>query len=129
MAYQQPTPASFKARYPEFTPVSDTLVQLVLNDAFSEVGDSWLDKDRARAQMLWAAHTLTMEGEPGRTTSGQSSAGTGMVKRRKVGDVEVEFATAGSASGGGTLAGYSLTTYGQEFLALMRKNFPAVAVV
>lgn len=129
MAYQQPTPETFKARYPEFTPVSDNLIQLVLNDAFADVGETWLERDRARAQMLLAAHILTMEGEPGRTTTGQGSAGTGFVKRRKVGDVETEFATPGASSGGGAASGYASTTYGQEFLLLMRKNFPAVAVV
>ncbi len=129
MAYQEPTPTTFKARYPEFTNVSDALVQLVLNDAFADVGDTWFERDRARAQMLLAAHILTMEGEPGRTTTGQSSAGTGFVKRRKVGDVETEFASPGGSSGSGAASGYGVTIYGQEFLALMRKNFPAVAVV
>ncbi|MGV4796133.1 DUF4054 domain-containing protein [Rhizobium sp. F40D2] len=129
MAYQTPTPTTFKARYPEFTTVSDTLIQLVLDEAISDVGDTWEEKDRARAQMLLAAHKLTMEGEPGRTATGQSSAGTGFVKRRKVGDVETEFATPGGSSGSGAASGYGATIYGQEFLALLRKNFPAVAAV
>lgn len=129
MAYTEPTPETFKARYPEFTPVSDALIQLMLNDAVAEVGETWVEKDRARAQMLLVAHWLTMEGEPGRTETGQGAAGTGAIKRDKVGDVETEFATFGSGSqtaGSGT---YMQTAYGQEFLALMRRNFPAVAVV
>lgn len=130
MAYVQPTPATFKARYPEFAPVSDTLIQLMINDAVSEVGDTWVEKDRARAQMLLVAHWLTMEGEPGRTETGNGSAGTGPIKRDKVGDVETEFATPGaSASQGRALGNYMMTVYGQEYLALMRRNFPAVAVV
>jgi hypothetical protein len=51
------------------------------------------------------------------------------VKRRKVGDVEVEFATPGSSSGEGDSSGYLATIYGKAFLELLRKNFPAVAVV
>jgi hypothetical protein len=129
MAYQAPTPATFKARYPEFAAVSDALVQLVLDDAIGDVGDTWVEKDRARAQMLLAAHTLTMEGEPGRTATGQGSAGTGAVRRRKVGDVEVEFATPGSSQTGFAATGYVASIYGQEYLALLRKNFPAVAAV
>ncbi|MBY5682648.1 DUF4054 domain-containing protein [Rhizobium leguminosarum] len=127
-----PTPTTFKARFPEFIAVSDALVQLVLNDAIDQVGDTWLERDRARAQMLLAAHILTMEGEPGRTENGSSgaTAGTGIIKRDKVGDVETEFAVpASSGSGGSALSAYARTFYGQQYLELLRKNFPAVAVV
>ncbi|WP_107341704.1 DUF4054 domain-containing protein [Agrobacterium pusense] len=129
MPYVQPTPATFKARYPEFTPVSDVLIQLMLNEAFDEVGDTWLERDRARAQMLLVAHRLTLEGEPDRTTSGSGSAGIGAIKRDKVGDSETEFFGVSGSDGSNSAAGYSLTAYGREFLALLRKNFPAVAVV
>lgn len=129
MPYVQPTPATFKARYPEFAPVSDALIQLMLNEAFDEVGDTWLERDRARAQMLLVAHRLTLEGEPDRTTSGSGSAGIGAIKRDKVGDSETEFFGVSGSDGSGSAYGYSLTAYGREFLALLRKNFPAVAVV
>jgi hypothetical protein len=129
MPYTTPTATTFKARYPEFVPVADALVNLVLQEAFDQVGDTWLERDRARAQMLLAAHNLTMEGEPARTTSGQGSAGTGTVKRRKVGDVEVEFATPASSSDSSVGNGFASTTYGQQYLALMRLNFPAALAV
>ncbi|MCZ7488182.1 DUF4054 domain-containing protein [Rhizobium rhizogenes] len=129
MPYVQPTPATFKARYPEFTPVSDVLIQLMLDEAFDEVGDTWLERDRARAQMLLVAHRLTLEGEPDRTTSGSGSAGIGAIKRDKVGDSETEFFGVSGSDGSSSASGYSLTAYGREFLALLRKNFPAVAVV
>ncbi|TLX12143.1 DUF4054 domain-containing protein [Rhizobium sp. MHM7A] len=130
MPYVAPTPATFKARYPEFAAVSDALVQLVLNDAIDQVGDTWLERDRARAQMLLAAHILTMEGEPGRTATGNGTSGVGMVKRRKVGDVETEFAGTGSAAGGsGSMAWYALSGYGQQYLLLLRQNFPPIAAV
>ena len=132
MAYQAPTPATFKLRYPEFQAVSDALIQLVLDDAIGDVGDTWVEKDRARAQMLLTAHILTMEGEPGRSEAGAAgaAAGTGQVKRDKVGDVETEFATpSSSGAGGSTLSSYGQTFYGQQYLELLRKNFPAIAVV
>ena len=79
--------------------------------------------------MLWVAHTLTMEGEPGRTASGVGAAGTGQIKRDKVGDVETEFNVA-TASASGDLNGiYGSTAYGREFLSLMRRNFPAILAV
>jgi hypothetical protein len=131
MAYQTPTPATFKLRYPEFAAVSDALVQLVLDDAIADVGETWVEKDRARAQMLLTAHILTMEGEPGRTEDGASgaTAGTGIVKRDKVGDVETEFATPSASGAGGSLSAYASTFYGQQYLELLRRNFPAIAVV
>lgn len=129
MAYVPPTAESFKLRYPEFAPVSDALITLVLNEAIDQVGETWLERDRARAQMLLAAHTLTLEGEPARTTTGKSSAGTGAIKRRKVGDVEVEFATPGGSSGGSVGNGFASTTYGIEYMRLMRLNFPTAIAV
>ena len=129
MPYVQPTAATFKARFSEFAPVSDDLIALVLDDAIGQVGDTWLERDRAKAQMLLAAHTLTLEGEPARTTTGVSSASTGTVKRRKVGDVEVEFATPGASTGGSGGNGFASTSYGAEYMRLMRLNFPAAIAV
>jgi hypothetical protein len=132
MAYTEPTVENFKIRYPEFAPVSESLVQMILDEAINAVGETWIERDRAKAQMLLTAHELAMAGEPGRTNSGQNlGATTGAMKRRKVGDVEVEFAgvSGSSGSGGGASSVYGLTTYGQQYLALVRLNFPGVAVV
>ncbi|MDO9417030.1 DUF4054 domain-containing protein [Pararhizobium sp.] len=125
MAYVPPTASTFKARYPEFVTVSDVLVTLVLADAIAQVGETWLERDRARAQMLLTAHMLSMEGEPGRSATGNGVGNSGPVKRRKVGDVETEFAGAGGAAGGASgLDGlYGSTEYGKQFLALLRMNF------
>lgn len=130
MAYVPPTAADLKARFSEFTTVSDTLVNLILAEAQAQVGETWLERDRKPATLYLAAHLLTMEGEPGRTATGQSGAATGPVRRRKVGDVEMEFATPG-ATGRYAQASIGLdgTAYGQQFLRLQRLNFPAVAVV
>lgn len=129
MAYTEPTPETFKARYPEFAPVNDALIQLVLNEAVGEVGETWMDRDRARAQMLLVAHRLTLEGEPDRTNTGSGAAGIGAIKRDKVGDSETEFFGPTGSSSDATGSGLSLTAYGREYLALLRKNFAAVAVV
>lgn len=130
MAYTVPTSATLKARYPEFKDVPEALIDLFLAEAVSDVGDTWLEKDRARAQLLLTAHKLTIEGEPERSLTGVGSAGTGQIKRDKVGDAETEF----SGSGAGVVAsaqtlGLSDTAYGMEFMRIQRKNFPAVGVV
>ena len=125
MAYVQPTATIFKARHPEFTAVPDALVNLVLAEAINDVGETWYERDRARAQMLLTAHKLTMEGEPGRSNAGAGAVVNGTVKRSKVGDVEVEFSDAVT----GMQSGFRASIYGQQFESLMRKNFPPVAAV
>lgn len=119
------TAAEFKTRYPEFAPVSDALIVLVMADASAEVSDAWITADHGRAINLLTAHLLTIEGEPGRTLTGLGSAGSGLVKRDKVGDAETEFATAAATD----LGGYGSTAYGRQYLALMARSFPAIAVV
>lgn len=129
MAYVPPTAADLKVRFPEFTAVSDTLLDLILAEAQAQVGETWYERDRNPATLYLAAHMLALEGEPGRSAGGTSGGVSGPVKRRKVGDVETEFAGFGVSSGGAsTDAGYEMTAYGRQFLRLLRLNFPAVAV-
>lgn len=125
MAYTLPTPATFKLRYPEFAGISDASVQLVLDEAIASVGETWLEKDRARAQMLLAAHTLSLMPSINAVAGGTINAGA--VKRRKVGDVETEFV--GSVGNSTTHAGFGASTYGQEYYRLLRLNFPSPLVV
>lgn len=137
MALTPPAASVLKARYPEFTVVSDVLAGLVLTDAASMVDETWREGDRTPAMLAYAAHMLAMEGEPARSATiaagGSASGGgsTGAVKRIKVGDVETEFAGAagsGSSDAVGSAAWLSASAYGQQFLILRRRNFPAVAV-
>ena len=129
MAYVAPTAADLKARFPEFTAVSDVLVNLILAEAKAQVGETWLERDRKTATLYLAAHMLAMEGEPGRSAGGTSGGTSGPVRRRKVGDVETEFAGFGSSASGASASDYGLTAYGRLFFDLLRKNFPGVAVV
>jgi len=130
MVYVPPTAADLKARFSEFAAVPDTLVNLILAEAQAQVGETWLERDRKPATLYLAAHLLAMEGEPGRSAGGTGGGVSGPVKRRKVGDVETEFAGFGVAGGGAaTDASYEMTAYGRQFLRLLRLNFPAVAVV
>lgn len=129
MPYAPPDATELKARFPEFTAVSDTLVDLILAEAQAQVGETWYERDRKPATLYLAAHMLAMEGEPSRSAGGTGGGTSGPVRRRKVGDVETEFAGFGSSSGGGSSASdYGLTAYGRLYFDLLRKNFPAVAV-
>lgn len=128
MAYTPPNAAALKARFPEFAAVPDAIINLILAEAEAQVGECWIERDRSPATLYLAAHMLAMEGEPGRSAGATGGATSGPVKRRKVGDVETEFAGF-SGGGGGAATGYAASAYGQRYLDLLRKNFPAVAVV
>lgn len=135
MAYVEPEVEDLTARFPEFADVSEGVLEAILAEAVAQVGDTWLERDRRPAQLYLAAHMLAMEGEPQRSAGiaeGSTEWLNGPVKRDKVGDVETEFAGFASGAGSGAAgmaSDYSLTRYGQMYLSLMRRNFPAVAVV
>lgn len=138
MAYIEPTVETFKARYPEFSAVPNTLVNLVLNEAFVTVGDGWHEDDRAKAQSLLVAHSLAMEGEPQRSNalnSGGSSnpINVGPVVEMQDRDVRVKFANTLETTGrnsklGDISQGYMQSHYGKEYYLLMCRNVDAVAV-
>jgi len=121
------TVEQFKVRYPEFAPVSNTLIALVLDEALGQVSTCLPDPDRTRAQMLLTAHKLTLEGEPGRTTSGAGAGTTGAIKREKVGSLEVEYLGMGTSSSGGR--SYDRTVYGQMYWEQFGYSFPAILAV
>lgn len=125
-----PTVAEFKTRFPEFAAVAEATVQMVLDEATADVGPTWLERDRTPGVLHLTAHLLTAQGSGVSGAGGGGAAVTGAIKRRKVGDTETEFAgVAGGAATGGALDFYRSTAYGVRYLSLMRRNFPAVAVV
>lgn len=118
-------------RFPEFSDVPEPTISLILDEAIAQVGDTWVERDRTPAILYLAAHMLSRQGFGANGGGAGSGTGaTGALKRRKVGDVEVEFqGAANSGSGGGISSDYGLTMYGQAYFRLLRRNFPAVAVV
>lgn len=131
MSWTAPTPADFILRFPVFSTVDPDTIQMILDEAIAEVGESWIERDRTPAVLYLTAHLMTSQGVGASGPGDGGVAVSGAVKRRKVGDVEVEFAglSGSSASGTSVLDSYRSTTYGQRYLLIMRRNFPAVAVV
>lgn len=119
------TAETFKARFPEFASVSDDLINLIISERTAQIGETWIEADRDPALRYLVAHLLSSEGYG---TGGSGGGAQGPVKRRKVGDVETEFAVSGSASTGST-SDYLTTSYGREYYRYLRRNFPAVAAV
>lgn len=133
-----PTAAQFKARFPEFSCVSDALVDQVLAETTAAVGDGWVERDRLLAINYLTAHMLAMEGEPDRSKAivedrSVANAQSGPVSSVKIGDVAVTYAgktAEGAGSGMGPVtAEYQKTDYGQRYYTLLRKNFAGALAV
>ncbi|RVT93699.1 DUF4054 domain-containing protein [Sphingomonas crocodyli] len=116
MAYQPATPATLKMRYPAFASVPDETIQYWLTDSLRAVDDSWIEGDRAVAEMALAAHNMTIGGVGG-GAGGSIPSG---VTRFKSGSFDVAFSdTAATIAAEG---GYKATRYGIEFQALLRAS-------
>jgi hypothetical protein len=110
MAYVVPTLADFRTRYPAFDAVADETVQVYLDDGDAETA-AWPDADRARAVMLYTAHQLANQGlGTGAIVAGVTSFRSGSFS-----------ATLSDAAAART--GFNATSYGRDYLALMRRNF------
>lgn len=118
MAYTEPSLADFRARFPEFDALDDALVQTVLDEAITEAGDNWPDRDRARAQLYLTAHILAAEGGTQRT--GTVTVG-GEIKAHQVGGERTEYST--SSESASSAFGKSRTPYGDRYDELVRRNF------
>ena len=125
----RPSASVLKARYPEFTPVPDELVDMVIADAEGLVGGSWQEADQLPAMLALAAHYLAMEGEPARSSGEDFSAAAGALASIKVGDVETRYGPRGAGVvQSGQTQGISDTPYGQRYLALKARNTTSVAL-
>lgn len=130
MAYSPPTVAMFKARFPEFASLEEARIAIFLDEAQAEVGDTWIEADRSIAVLCLAAHLLTAQGISSNSPGGGGVATAGAIKRRKVGDVEVEYETSGATPAtGSSVATAGTTHYGRRYLELKRRSFPAIMVV
>lgn len=110
MSYTPPEIADFRARYPGFAAVADATVQVWLDEGGIETAH-WPDDNRPRAVMLYAAHRLTESGQGnGAIPAGVTSFKSGTF-------------SATVSDGLASRTGFSATTYGREYLALMRRYF------
>jgi hypothetical protein len=112
------TPTEFKDRYPEFTSIDDSRIQLFLDDAALELDSSlwgnWYDRGLAAL----AAHFLSLSIKAG--SAGGSAGSVGPVASRSVGDVSVSFGMYSGGAAGTSDDFYKSTVYGQDYLRLMK---------
>lgn len=113
MAYDVPTAADLKARFPAFADVADATINLYIADA--QVDTTWIEADYAPAIMLWAAWAMT---DVGIGTGGEVAGYIGSgVSRLKSGTLDVSFNDAA-----GSATGYLTNIYGRRYNELLRKN-------
>ncbi|WP_270374976.1 DUF4054 domain-containing protein [Marinicauda sp. Alg238-R41] len=119
MAYTQPDAAAFKARFPAFAAVDDAVITSAMARARRFVDDSWIEDDRAEAELLRCAHDLTMDGI-GATREAQLSG----FKKLKLDTLELEREANSAAPGS-----LKSTTYGARFHELLKRSHPGVKAI
>lgn len=119
MAYVAPTVAELKAAFPRFDAVAEATVQLWLDRAGRDVGETWTEGDYAHAIMLMAAHLMTTEGLGTGAEAEAAAAGASGFQRMRSGSLELERAAGTAAERNNPLLA---TTYGKRFVELARKN-------
>lgn len=133
-----PTAANLKARYPEFTPVSDDRITLFIEEAARSVDDSWIETDQSPAIISLACHRMSFEGEPALSSGGSAISGDAngrYLQSRKVGDVSNTWAESAASQAAGSMsftasqAEYRSTIYGANFLRLMKLNHSGARAV
>lgn len=128
-----PTAEEFKARFPRFSAVGDTTVNLYLAEAGRTVSeDCWRAEDYADGVMYLSAHLMVEEGAVNPT--GPSAGTSGAIKKAKAGAVEVEFQSQNMGGDTSRLwATYGTTIYGKRYVELLSRQGnggqPAVLVV
>lgn len=129
MPYVPPTIADLKLRFPSFAGVADSVLQGALDEAANRVDTTWREEDFQPAQLLYAAHVLTIDGQGTGREAKFSALGAAGISQIKISSLSVSMRKDGEDSSStktkSTLYGSS---YGKRFLDIMRVNFPAVAV-
>lgn len=118
MAYTPATPADLKARYAAFADTPDATLQYWLDDTETRIvlQADWTDPDGPVAQMLVAAHELTLQGVGTSAETANMPAG---VTQMRSGSLSLSFDNeqARTMAQGGWMA----TKYGAQFLDLLKR--------
>jgi hypothetical protein len=117
--YVPATAATLKSAFAKFADVSDWSIEYSLKRARRDVDDSWCEDDRAHAEILLAAHYLTLDGFGTGTEAQLAADGLSGMQSIKSGQLSLTVSDAIANAKPGSI---EATTYGQRFLELMRKN-------
>lgn len=118
MAYVLPVASDLQARYPAFTDVADDTITYWIADSQRFVDESWSEGDYAPALLSLAAHNMAIAGlgADAASLAGVPAGITGM----KSGSLSLNFTP--EAANARMSGDFPATRYGQEYLALLRRN-------
>lgn len=129
------TVAQFRARFAEFrdtTAYPDSIIEMYILDTANEVNFDLFDARGPKAQAMLTAHYLFM-GQPyyeGYADGGTPIEGGGEAVRllasESEGDSSQSFVTSDAVAAGGLDGWLSLTSYGQQYLAMRQYVVPGV---
>lgn len=128
MAYDAPTVAEFKTRFPALVVgKSDDLIQMFLDEANRSVDNSWIEGDYKNAIMLLAAHNMTMED----AAAGSSGGGSGSigVASESFGGMSISYDKTDNADDAAAKSEWGGTEYGRRFYRLLKLNKPAIVSI
>lgn len=122
MPYTAPTAQDLRAKFPTFAGIDDAVIAAALADAARVVDEGWAEDDFKTARLLYAAHTLTLDGYGASAdVAAYQAAG---VRSLSSGQLSVSFADAGAnASTLGT------TSFGRRYLELAARNVGGPLVI
>jgi len=125
MAYDLPTVADFRTKFPELeADLEDSEIQALLDEAARSVDDTWTAGDFKNAILYLAAHNqMTM------ANTAAFIDGDQLITSESIGGISVSYSTAGVTSSANSSSICAGSEYGQRYLALLRKNIPAFTIV
>ena len=116
------TVTAIKLKFPEFADIDDAAIEFAIEEAASNVDDTWIARDKNLAWMYMAAHYLMV-------SISRAASGTGQqIQSERIGEISVTYAPTPQP----TMASPSdLTTtpYGTRYLELANLNHPPVMVI
>ncbi len=117
-----PTVTNMKFKFPEFRNVDDGTVEFAIEEAVVTCGGEghWIDDaNQTLAMMYYAAHLLQV-------SIMRAGSGTGqIISSERTPELSVTYAVPNMNAP----IDFTMTIYGERFLGLVRKNFPAILTV
>ncbi len=131
MAFVAPDIDDFLQRYPEFEDVDEDRIEQVLDFSISEVGPSWIEKDRVPAILALTAATLDEESTTDTAESMTGGVASGPITSETVGPLSIRYQTGKQSAEAVTTTtqGSSDSAYLALYKMLRKRSFPPIGII
>lgn len=128
MPYDKPTVDQFIARFPIFNDDDPAIISALIDEATNTIDTDWVETDYQPAIMYLTAHLIaTDNSEEGEDVEFGSPGGGGIVSESFNG-MSVSYSQ--KVLPESELSNlYASTEYGRRYLALLRRNKPAIVAI